>query len=101
MTLVTYLGGIDVAGGKLKESGLIHWSDPNTSANNSSGFTAIPGGTGLTGTYFGMGKTSNWWSTTLYAETGGEAMFVYYDQAAAANLWQFQDVWLSVRCIKN
>lgn len=43
-TLVTYLGGTDVAGGKLKEMGLTHWTSPNTGATNSVGFTSVPGG---------------------------------------------------------
>ncbi|MGB2764839.1 MAG: fibrobacter succinogenes major paralogous domain-containing protein [Candidatus Aminicenantaceae bacterium] len=41
-TLVNYLGGRAVAGGKMKET--VQWSSPNTGANNESGFSALPGG---------------------------------------------------------
>ncbi|HPG41220.1 MAG TPA: FISUMP domain-containing protein [bacterium] len=43
-TLVDYLGGDDVAGGKLKETGTEHWESPNEGATNASGFTSRPGG---------------------------------------------------------
>ena len=44
-TLVNYLGGYRVAGRKLKEAGGFHWDWViNYSDDNSSGFTALPGG---------------------------------------------------------
>ena len=43
-TLSTYLGGGSVAGGKLKETGITHWTTPNTGATNEMGFTAIGAG---------------------------------------------------------
>jgi uncharacterized protein (TIGR02145 family) len=47
--LLSTLGGNNVAGGKLKESGNKHWAGPNKGANNSSGFSALP--TGSRSTY--------------------------------------------------
>ena len=67
LTLIKYLGGQSVAGGKLKESGTIHWNSPNTSANNESGFTALPGGIReqIQGAFDKIGLNGYWWSGTL------------------------------------
>ncbi len=40
----TNLGGLNIAGGKLKERGTSHWIAPNTGATDESGFTALPSG---------------------------------------------------------
>jgi uncharacterized protein (TIGR02145 family) len=65
--LTDYLGGGNVAGGKLKEVGLSHWNNPNEGATNSSGFTALPGGQRSNfGNYEEVGNFGAWWSSTEY-----------------------------------
>jgi uncharacterized protein (TIGR02145 family) len=65
-TLVDYLGGSAIAGGKMKETSTTHWNSPNTGATNESGFTALPGGYCyyFDGTFFGMGYFAFFWSST-------------------------------------
>lgn len=61
--LSTYLGGELIAGGKIKETK--GWNFPNTSASNSSGFSAIPGGLRhFDGTFLSLGNEAYWWSST-------------------------------------
>ena len=65
--LTTYLGGEEVAGGKLKESGTKHWLDPNKGATNETGFTALPGGyRSMNGKFNYINGGSGWWSSTEY-----------------------------------
>jgi uncharacterized protein (TIGR02145 family) len=68
-TLISFLGGEGVAGGKLKESGTAHWQAPNSGATNDYGFTALPGGkresvvVGGTGGGFGsIGQIGWYWA---------------------------------------
>jgi len=44
MKMIDFMGGIEVAGGKMKETGIDHWAEPNEKATNEFGFTAIPAG---------------------------------------------------------
>jgi uncharacterized protein (TIGR02145 family) len=63
--LTNYLGGDSVAGGKLKEGGLLHWNSPNTDATNETGFTALPGGMRYyTGPFGNIGGNGLWWSSS-------------------------------------
>jgi uncharacterized protein (TIGR02145 family) len=64
-TLTTFLGGEDIASGKLRETGTTHWQSPNDGATNESGFTALPGGyRDATGTCYDIGVMGYWWSSS-------------------------------------
>ena len=58
--LTAFLGGKNVAGGKMKAEGLKYWSTPNDGATNESGFTAIAGGERLSnGDFRFLSATAN------------------------------------------
>ncbi len=68
-TLENYLGGRDVAGGKMKST--IGWDSPNKSATNSSGFSALPAGDRNSegeSNYF-SNTNAHFWSSTLYGDS--------------------------------
>jgi len=68
--LIYYLGGNDVAFGKLQETGTTHWANQNPYATNNSGFTALPCGfrEGNESSVIcaGIGFNGNWWSSPKY-----------------------------------
>ncbi len=63
--LETYLGGISIAGGKLKETGTEYWMAPNFEATNETGFGARAGGIRTEdGTFDQVNETSNFWTNS-------------------------------------
>jgi uncharacterized protein (TIGR02145 family) len=64
--LTDYLGGVYVAGGKMKEAGSEHWNSPNVGATNESGFTALPSGLRINynGNYNYIGIYGYFWSSS-------------------------------------
>jgi uncharacterized protein (TIGR02145 family) len=64
-TLVDYLEGTPVAGGKMKETGNARWQSSNTGATNVSGFSALPGWYhNYHGEYNNVGSSAYFWSVT-------------------------------------
>jgi uncharacterized protein (TIGR02145 family) len=72
--LTDELGGVSVAGGKMKSVGTSYWNSPNFGATNESGFSALPGGfRGYDGSFNGIRFSAFFWSAT---ESGdGNAWF--------------------------
>ena len=101
-SLVTYLGGFQVAGSKLKESGNVHWFYSNSDATNSSGFTALPAGyrSSASGDYHNSGSWGIFWSSTEINGMGGRLMLEdVYTNADYSPDTKVQG--FSIRCIKN
>jgi uncharacterized protein (TIGR02145 family) len=99
-TLIDYLGGSGVAGGKMKEAGTTHWNSPNTGADNSSGFTGLPGGTRFNdGTFYYMGYLGYWWSATDYDATRTWTSGLYSPNSAVNRDPIDKDRGFSVRCV--
>ena len=101
-TLITYLGGLSVAGGKLKETGIVHWASPNTGATNESGFTALPGGNrDSSGTFLSIGYGGLWWSATEDTTLIAWYRSMYYLDSTVYRSSFNKEGGFSVRLIKN
>ena len=101
-TLITYLGGESVAGGKLKEAGTVHWSPPNTGATNSSWFTGLPGGwRGNYGNFGGLFEYGTMWSSSEYVGSKAWYRELYYNNETVYRDNIAGTCGFSVRCLKN
>jgi uncharacterized protein (TIGR02145 family) len=101
-TLTDYLGGESIAGGKMKEIGILHWYPPNTGATNESGFTALPGGFRLIDGFFSLVFNGNFWSSTEYdMETAWGRGLVYDDASVYREGGYYKRNGFSVRCLKD
>jgi uncharacterized protein (TIGR02145 family) len=97
-TLLTYLGGLVVAGGKMKEVGLSHWTTPNTGADNTSKFNGIPSGLrDETGLFISTGEWAMFWGTTYNNAWYG----LYYDEVSFLYANPYPSAGGSVRPIKD
>ena len=100
-TLTNFLGGLSVAGGQIKESGLVHWATPNTGATNSSGFTGLPTGSRLnTGAFDFIGSGGYWWTITEDSAEA-DAILLKNDVAEAIIVTGSKQNGAAIRCIKD
>ena len=104
-TLENYLGGRDVAGGKLKGTGdIAGWCDPNNGATNESGFTAPANGYryGDYNPFNGRCYNCNYWTAT---GIGADSAYCRMMTTDHARVLRFGDNWsyygYSVRCVKD
>lgn len=101
--LTTFLGGEEVAGGKLKEAGLTHWLPPNLNATNESGFTGLPGGKrNIPGTFEYLNWYGYFTSSTQYDNTYAwiRTLTRWYQSADRSNAYE-KTYGFSVRCLRD
>jgi uncharacterized protein (TIGR02145 family) len=101
--LAKYLGGYEKAGGKLKQADTSCWQSPNTGADNSSGFNALPAGArfGNNGSFGGIGAYALFWTSS---PNGAEFAWKYsldFDKIQLVHNYYYKWVGYSIRCIKD
>ena len=98
--LTDYLGGEEIAGGKMKSTQ--YWDPPNVGATNSSGFSGLPGGDFFhNGSFFVFGHEGFYWSSTIY---DSQTSFSRWLSTAYVKAFRIRDYFgsgLSCRCLKN
>lgn len=104
--LIDFLGGRDIAGGKLKEKSTAHWLYPNTGATDNFGFAALPGGMrNSNGTFSDINNKGYWWNIEEVGYNNeliiGAESASFDDIKLTSNLITSKNYGFSVRCIKD
>lgn len=102
-TLTSYLGGASVAGGKMKEAGTTHWSSPNTSATNESGFTALPSGHRdySDGTFYNLFRHGFWWGSTATHTPSSYGLVLHFSETYCSYDATYRGHGFTVRLLKD
>jgi uncharacterized protein (TIGR02145 family) len=100
-TLTSYLGGETVAGGKLKETGAMHWTSSSAGCDNSSGFTAPGGGWRNDYVFYYGGYGAMWWSSTSANATDAWYRGMYYFNNSVERKTAKKTGGCAVRCIED
>lgn len=104
--LTDFLGGLEIAGGKLKQSGTELWNSPNFGANNESGFSALPGGYRYgyfwgNGEFYEKGLNGYFWTSTEYTDTHARTRTVNAERAKVYQSVFVKNNGFCVRCMKD
>jgi uncharacterized protein (TIGR02145 family) len=103
--LTDFLGGENIAGGKLKETGTSRWQSPNTGATNETGFTARPGGyLSFSGNMEDLETVGRWWTSTdaeLTDDLAAWSRGMSYNESAVTRTDAPRQLGFSVRCVRD
>lgn len=98
--LASYLGGAGTAGGKIKSA--LWFLPPNGGADNSSGFSGVPGGFRMwDGSYADITYRGNYWTSTLNGVSNAWYRSINFGDAQIERYDIGWDFGFSVRCVRN
>jgi uncharacterized protein (TIGR02145 family) len=99
--LIHYAGSGD-AGAKLKAKGANIWKKDKYESDNSTGFTALPGGARQqNGAFYFEGTFSRWWTSEKGNDDYGEGVNIYNDSNLVTIMGSRKFEGSYVRCIRD
>ena len=105
-TLTDFLGGENVAGGKMKSAGITLWQSPNLRSTSTSGFNGDPGGyRGSDGQFNSISFAGFWWSSDetnyTYKDPGAWTRSLVYSLTSVTVYPYPKSYGCSVRCLRD
>jgi len=101
-TLTNFLGGENVAGGKMKNT--TGWAPLNTEATNESGFSGLPNGGRFynnSGVFALVGYHSFWWSSSEFVSSALYYRQLQYIGGDVIRFFDAKQSGFSVRCLRD
>jgi len=100
--LFEQLGGVEIAGDKLKSDSPIVWSDSSLRGSNESRFNGIPAGFSDE-TYYhnGAGSFGTWWSATELDSNTAVAFLIEDNYDDVLSTSENKNYGFSIRCVKD
>jgi len=100
--MLDYLGHQSTVGANLKEIGTEHWRETNSNVNNSSGFTALPGGQYFDGTFYYV-EASGRWIIAKSDESDSLSIVSMHASTPSVDIYNnvSDEAGFSIRCIKD
>jgi len=100
--LVGFLGDAEIAGGKLKIAGFTQWHPPNTGADNSSSFSALPAGMRyFEGTFSSLSYFTAFWAVKEADNASHYFVSLSYLDSRANFSSKSKKYGFSIRCIRD
>jgi uncharacterized protein (TIGR02145 family) len=101
--LTDELGGISVAGGKMKSIGTVsYWNSPNEGATNSSGFSALPGGYRINnGSFNNLSNSAVFWRATEVNANNAWSSRLEHNSDDVSRISYEKQLGASIRCLKD
>ena len=91
-----------VAGGFLKSTNAVLWTNPNQDANNSSGFSALPAGQrDSNGSIGSNGNLTGFWTKQAFGNAAAWTREIYYYGGSLERYSYDKRVGYSVRCLRD
>lgn len=100
--LINFLGGNEVAGGRLKNDTEDVWFSPNIDATNDVNFNALPAGCReYNGAFSYMNAMAGWWTATEDISKHAWSKVIRSDRSTIETVGNMKNYGRSIRCIQG